>query len=52
MYTRWSPELTRLTDPATGCKTIKVGNLDYRVFAGEHQEALLSVAAQIDDLIE
>ena len=52
MYTRWSPELTRLTDPATSCKTIKVGNLDYRVFAGEHQEALLSVAAQIDDLIE
>lgn len=52
MYTRWSPELTRLTDAASGCKTVKVGNLDYRVFSGEHQQALLSVADRIDEVIE
>ena len=52
MYTRWSPELTRLLDSACGTKSVHVGNLEYHVFAGNTQEALLSIADTIDDVIE
>lgn len=52
MYTRWSPELTKLTDAASGAQTIKLDSLDYRVFAGPYQKALASIAPQIDDIIE
>ena len=52
MYTRWSPELTRLLDSACGTKSVHAGNLEYHVFAGDTQEALLSIAGTIDDVIE
>lgn len=52
MYTRWSPELTRLLDSTNGTKSVRVGNLEYHVFAGDTQEALLSIADTIDDVIE
>ena len=52
MYTRWSPELTRLLDSTSGTKSVRMSNLEYHVFAGDTQEALLSIADTIDDVIE
>lgn len=51
MFTRWSPELKDWLN-RTGTKALKLGNLDYHVTVGPHQEALLSIASDIDNIIE
>ena len=51
MYTRWSPELKDwLNRPGT--QILQLGDLDYHVTAGPHQKALLSIAPDIDNIIE
>lgn len=52
MYTRWSSELTELLDNTSGTKSVRIGNLDYRVLAGSFQDTLLPIASDIDDIIE
>lgn len=52
MYTRWSPELTEILDSASGTKSIQIGNLDYHVLVGQFQDTLLTIAPNIDDIIE
>lgn len=52
MYTRWSSELTELLDTASGTKSVRIGNLDYHALAGQFQDSLLSIATNIDDIIE
>lgn len=52
MYTRWSPELTEILNSASGTKSVQIGNLDYHVLAGSFQDSLLSIASDIDDIIE
>ena len=51
MYTRWSPELTDwLNRPGT--QALQLGDLDYHVTAGPHQVDLLSIAPNLDDVID
>ncbi len=52
MYTRWSPELTEILNSASGTKSVQIGNLDYHVLAGQFQDTLLTIASDIDDIIE
>ena len=52
MYTRWSPELTRLLHPSNGTKSIRKGNLEYYVLPSRVQGCLLSIASDIDNVIE
>lgn len=51
MYTRWSPELKSwLNRPGT--QALQLGDFDYHVTAGAHQKVLLSIAPDIDSIIE
>lgn len=52
MYTRWSPELTSLLDAKSGTQSVKIKDLEYHVLPCEHQASLLSIAANLDDIIE
>ena len=52
MYTRWSPELTSLLDAKSGTQTVRIKDLEYHVLPCEHQASLLSIAANLDDIIE
>lgn len=52
MYTRWSSELTELLVNTSGTKSVRIGNLDYHALAGQFQDSLLSIASNIDDIIE
>ena len=52
MYTRWSPELTSLLDAKSGTQSARIKDLEYHVLPCEHQASLLSIAANLDDIIE
>ena len=52
MYTRWSPELTSLLDAKSGTQSVRIKDLEYHVLPCEHQAALLSIAPNLDDIIE
>ena len=52
MYTRWSPELTTLLNPANGTQSVRIGNLRYHVLPCDLQNDLLQIASTLDDVIE
>ena len=52
MYTRWSPELTTLLNPANGTQSVRIGNLRYHVLPCDLQNDLLKIASTLDDVIE
>ena len=51
MHTRWSPELTRLLNPSSGTRSVKIKDLEYHVFPCNYQNSLLNIAENIDKLI-
>lgn len=51
MYTRWSPELKSWLN-CPGTQALQLGDFDYHVTAGAHQKVLLSIAPDIDSIIE
>lgn len=52
MYTRWSPELTSLLNAKSGTQSARIKDLEYHVLPCEHQALLLSIAPNLDDIIE